>query len=243
MRNLISTFFAILLLSNFSCMDDSVLNEPEYDNNVNLAKNWFAESFDSNSLSQTGNRQINFKSKTVLWGRGISHSKNGKIIVEVPLNYESDLTAHTGDIQKGRDFKNLTKLLLFKSRDGYHVFIMRIIPSPESLSNIDKNTYHLKDKNFTGEIIYSDWHERPIILVKYENGERKEIKNFKKMSQNEIEGNQIASERTNSYVCDFVTVHWYQLACSQHGCTESYLGFETYYVCTQSNQDEWFATS
>jgi len=110
---------------------------------------------------------------------------------------------------------------------------MRMIPSEGSLATLNENSYKQKTENFSGEIIYYDWNESPVLYVRYKDGNRVGRLFSKNNAYN-------PNARTSEFICGFVTIHWYQRVCSPSGCTETYLGADTYYICEHYSQDQYF---
>ena len=224
------TLLLVSVLMLISCSeDDTKLSSQKIDSNVELARDWFNFSSQSPLKDQLSNKRTAFKSKKILWDEGVSYIKDERMTIEVPLFYDSNISGRLDNDVQSENYKNLTKLILIKHGDSYEVYIMRVMPDTNSVSSLERNSYDIKEGNFSGSILYSDWCENPLVYVKYENGVRTE-KLF--VSKKSTDG------RLLGYVCDFVTVSWYQVACSAYGCTESYLGSDTYYICVQSNQDQ-----
>jgi hypothetical protein len=228
-------FFSIVVFN--SCIEENSSIVLSDDKDIYIAKKWFEEKFLNGSLNQAFVGKERSKFKRIFWDFGSSYKIDNKKTIEIPLEYEDRIFAHTDRVRKKDVSKNVNRLLLIESENGWNVFIIRVMPSNE-LVDLEGNWYNSKRNDFSGEILYTDWFERPILIVDYENGERIKFWKFQ-VSPKENRNNL----RIKEWVCEFVTIHWYQQACTPSGCTESYLDSETYYVCEQRTYDQWVEPS
>jgi hypothetical protein len=221
----------ILLVSPiilFSCSDDTIIREQEnHNSSVEHARKWFVQNINTTPATSTHGR-ISSWPISISWEDGISYVKDKTATVEVPIRYEPNVTAYPQGISKSASYRNSTKLLLFNDgKDGYNVFIMRIMPDRASLSELEKNTYVKKTNAFTGDIIYYTWEGKPLVLARYENGKRTEWNYIEQTSKKDDTN----SGRANG--CYTIEVEWYSIACSAYGCGDPiYLYSDYYYYCS-----------
>jgi hypothetical protein len=162
-------FFSIVVFN--SCIEENSSIVLSDDKDIYIAKKWFEEKFLNGSLNQAFVGKERSKFKRIFWDFGSSYKIDNKKTIEIPLEYEDRIFAHTDRVRKKDVSKNVNRLLLIESENGWNVFIIRVMPSNE-LVDLEGNWYNSKRNDFSGEILYTDWFERPILIVDYENGER-----------------------------------------------------------------------
>jgi hypothetical protein len=116
---IVLSFFIIL----FSCSDDSIIREQENHSSVEHARKWFEQNIFISSTTSTNGR-ISSRPKSVSWEVGKSYVKNKTATVEVPIQYETELTAYPQGIAKNASYRNSTKMLMLMTVKVVTMFLL-----------------------------------------------------------------------------------------------------------------------
>jgi hypothetical protein len=150
--------------------ENGTSNEP-LPTEVANAKTWYQSTYPVLTTSVTKLQQQNdYTGSTGIdftqlvkpdWSKGISYTRSGIKVVELPLNDSSTLleTLHTaGTALPGKQKNSKTSFLVLNNNGTYSAYLMTIIADSAYLNNnpnkLALTTYNKRDTDFSGQVIY-----------------------------------------------------------------------------------------